>query len=1170
MKLNTLSARIGLGFALIALIFAVSVGASYWQAQNVKASARLLQSVRIPTALAGLRLVAGVNRSQSALRNWIILADPESREVRKQAWNREINPALSTLSDLADEWTNAENRQRMDRVETILKRLETEQETIETLARVDPERTRIFLKENAAPLAAEIRELLDRIVAYQSEKMEENLVENAANLDDLVSLVVVLLGIGITASSTLAWAITRSVVRPVNQAIAVADEISRGRFEVEVRVSGTLELEALGQALERMRAALLAGIQESERRAWLSQGGNAFSASVQGDRTVAELAASAIAFLAGYVTAEIGALYLLDDDGRTLRLAGSYAFGTEGESREIFLIEEGVIGQVAKDQKSRALAGGTATSLRILSGLSDTPPTHLLLLPFLFEGRTLGVVELGGRGAFSETQVDFLEQNLDRLAVVLNTAIARQNIRELLEETQTQAEELEVGQEELRQSNEELEEQTRRLKEQQEELEVTNEELEEQTRRVEEQNRELETARSAIERKAKELEITGKYKSEFLANMSHELRTPLNSLLILARDLANNKEKNLSPDQVESAEIITRSGIDLLNLINEILDLARIESGRMDLVIAAVDLQNFADAMRLNFSRVARDKGLTFAVTVAEDLPATMETDLQRLDQVLKNLISNAIKFTETGGVTVEIARVADGRITFAVRDTGIGIPEDKHQIIFEAFQQADGGTSRRFGGTGLGLSISRELARLLGGEIQLQSEVGRGSVFSLLLPPRASASVPVAKEQRRKREKTEPAREGPYDPDFVNYPAPPDDRDRLDPNRHTILIVEDDANFARVLQNQTHEKGFQVLIAATGEDGLLLSARFLPDAIILDLDLPGINGQAVLAELKSNPALRHIPVHIISADDKSLDLIRSGAVEFLTKPVTREGLEGAFGRIENFVNRRVKNLLICEDDETMRRSIKTLIGNGDVRCLEAPTGAMALEIIGREPVDCLVLDIGLPDMSGFELIDRLERNGTPPPIIVYTGRELTRQEAQGLEERAGTIIVKGVRSEERLLDETALFLHRTVRNLPPHKRIIIDELYNPGSVLKDRTILLVDDDMRNVFALSRVLKDMGLQIVKAENGRRALEELDRARIDLVLMDIMMPEMDGYEAMREIRKRPQWKGLPIIALTAKAMKDDRRKCIEAGADDYIAKPVVVERLISLLRVWMRK
>jgi len=923
---------------------------------------------------------------------------------------------------------------------------------------------------------------------------------------------------------------------------------------------------------------------ETAGKNWLLTGNTELNEKLIGDKSLEELANNTISFLCTYLKAQIGAVYLFSDKENALILTGRYAFSSSTDTKEKFMLNEGLIGQAAQEQKQISITDIAVEHIRITSSVLNAKPKHLFITPFLFEGKTVGVIEIGRLFEFIETEKEFINSSMISIAISVNTAIVRKKVQDLLEETQAQSEELQSSQEELKQLNEELEEQSQNLKQQQEELQMTNEELEEQTQSLEAKNLEVEASKKDIEQKTKQLEISSKYKSEFLANMSHELRTPLNSLLILSKDLSENRNKNLDGVQVESAEIIYKSGCDLLVLINEVLDLSKIEAGKMSINIEPVSLKNFANELIREFKHHAEQKGLKLNSKLNKELPEYIRTDSQRLNQILKNLLSNAIKFTEKGSVSISIDRNTEDTIIISIIDTGIGIVADKQQAIFEAFQQAEGGTSRKYGGTGLGLSISRELAKLLGGEIKLSSKLKEGSTFSLIIPLEIYQEQELVDtntnknylEKKSSLFKPRMLNESKY----LNYPSIKDDRDTIAGDDITLLIIEDDLKFAAILLNQANKKGFKCLSAATGEDGLLLALKFKPQAIILDMLLPGINGHAVLLELKANPALRHIPVHIISAKESSLEPIREGAIEYLMKPVAKEDLEEAFNRIGNFVNRKMKNLLIIEDNANARKAIRILIGNGDVKCFEAGTGKEALTLYEQNYIDCIILDIGLPDMSGFELIHKLEKtvpagrqlkDHNLPPIIVYTGKELTKEENNELEKYAESIIIKGVKSEERLLDETALFLHRTISNLPKSKQVVINNLYNKEAIFHSKKILLVDDDMRNLFALTKILKERAMEIIKAENGKNALEMLElHPEIDLVLMDIMMPEMDGYDAMKQIRSHVKFAKLPVIALTAKAMKDDKQKCIDAGANDYITKPIDVERLLSLMRVWLSK
>jgi len=1052
--------------------------------------------------------------------------------------------------------------------------------------------------------------------------------------------------------------------------------------------------------------------QETASKNWLLTGNTELNEKLIGDRSLDELANNTISFLCAYLKAQIGAVYLFNKKESALILNGRYAFSSATETKEKFMLNEGLIGQAAQEQKQISLTDIAEEHIRVTSSVLNAKPKQLLITPFLFEGKTMGVVEIGRLTDFTETEKEFIDTSMNSIAIAVNTAFNQEALRELLEKIQAQngemeisaleidqqinslnqaaivsiadangdiiyandnfckisqysreelignnhrilksgkqpdgmfigmwksisdgrtwkgeiinkakdetfywvdttitpfkgvdgkiekyvsirfditntknqmeelarqGEELQTQQEELKQMNEELEEQAQNLKQQQEELQMTNEELEEQTQSLESKNLEVEASKKDIEQKTKQLEISSRYKSEFLANMSHELRTPLNSLLILSKDLSENRNKNLDSIQVESAEIIYKSGCDLLVLINEVLDLSKIEAGKMSLTIESVSLKSFANELIRDFKHHAEQKGLKLDAKLEKELPEFIRTDSQRLNQILKNLLSNAIKFTEKGSVSITIDRDTESTIIISIADTGIGIVEDKQQAIFEAFQQAEGGTSRKYGGTGLGLSISRELAKLLGGEIKVSSKLNKGAVFSLIIPletvqEQELVSTNITEnylENKPTLFKPSVSNETKY----LNYPNVKDDRDTIKSDDKTVLIIEDDLKFAAIILKQANKKGFKCLSAATGEDGLALALKYNPQAIILDMILPGFNGHDVLLELKANPSLRHIPVHIISAKERSLEPIREGAIEYLMKPVAKEDLEEAFNRIEKFVNRKMKNLLIIEDNENSRKAMRILIGNGDVQCFEAGTGQEASVIYEQYQIDCIILDIGLPDMSGFELIHKLEKikDHSLPPIIVYTGKELTKEENNELEKYAESIIIKGVKSEERLLDETALFLHRTISNLPKSKQVIINNLYDKEAVFHSKKILLVDDDMRNLFALSKILKERGMEIIKAENGKNALKMLElHPEIDLVLMDIMMPEMDGYEAMKQMRAQVKFINLPVIALTAKAMKDDKQKCIDAGANDYITKPIDVERLLSLMRVWLSK
>ncbi|MEQ8905345.1 response regulator [Ekhidna sp.] len=1168
MKVNSKSigGRIGVGYFLMTCVVVIVVLTSLFISRQAKDSANQLFNLRAPTARASLKAVTGINHASSALRGWIILQDSLYIDERSKAWNDEIFPAFEEMDRLSEGWTNPENSKRFLRAGRLLTQLENHQNEIENLYLIDPERAREILAEEASDVALEIKDLLSTMADNQQELMVADFGLLVDQMNTLVISEWSALLVGAFLSILLGFIVTRSITRPVNDAVGVANEIGRGNLDTEINVGGLTELDLLGNSLRDMRDSLIRRKKESERYDWLTTGHNQMYEAMRGEKDLVQLSNDTIKFIAEYTDSDIGAFYLLNDDSNTLSLQGTYALDENGDNLS-YKMGKGLVGQAAVSGEIQEYSNLDEVSLRKSSAIIEAAPKNVVIAPIRFKDQILGVIEIGKDQRYLDIEKEFLEAISESVGITISSAIAKAKVQELLEETQRQSEELQQQQEELQASNEELEEQTLKLKEQQEELQASNEELEEQTQIVEQKNQDLETARTDIELKAKQLEISSKYKSEFLANMSHELRTPLNSLLILAKDLKDNKGNNLSEDQIESAEIILKSGQDLLNLINEILDLSKIEAGKMELNASQFTINELVNELKRGFDKQASMKGLDFEIEVDAALPENIATDKQRLGQVLRNLISNAIKFTEKGKVAVKFKSYSDIHMAVSVTDTGIGIPKDKHQVVFEAFQQADGGTSRRFGGTGLGLSISRELAKLLNGKLELKSEPGEGSTFTFIFPMNVAVSTYVDHIPDRKESLIIPSNGSETEYDIK------DDRQEISGRDHSILIIEDDEDFANIVAKQAKGKGFKYLLAHSGESGIRLARDFQPTAIILDLQLPGIDGQTVLRELKSDPNLRHIPVHIISAEEKRLDLFKLGAVEYITKPVKKEQLNQAFERIENFANRKMKNLLVIEDDNNLRRSIIKLIGNGDVQCLEASSAADALEVYKNEQVDCMVMDLGLPDMSGFELIKKMEgiKQGQVPPIIIYTGKELTKKQSQELEQYAETIIVKGVKSEERLLDETALFLHRTVKNLPPQKQEIITSLYDKDKVFQGKKVLVVDDDMRNVFALSKVLTERGFEIIKGDTGKAALEQLKHhSDVDIVLMDIMMPEMDGYECMQEIRKQKKFKELPIISLTAKAMKDDRQKCIDAGASDYISKPVDVDRLLSLMRIWLSK
>jgi HAMP domain-containing protein/CheY-like chemotaxis protein len=960
----------------------------------------------------------------------------------------------------------------------------------------------------------------------------------------------------------------------------VATAVTQGDLTRSITVEARGEIAQLKDTVNQMIRTLAETTKVNQEQDWLKTNVARFTRMLQGQRDLLTVARQILAELAPLVNAHHGAFYMTehDDDGALLRLFASYAYQERKNVANVWRFGQGLVGQAALEAKRIVLAKVPPDYIQITSALGESPPHAIVVVPILFEGEVKGVIELASFDKFSGIQLAFLDQMLESLGIVIATIEATMRTDELLRQSQSLTEELQSQQEELQQTNEELEEKAHQLTEQKAE--------------VERKNRQVELARQELEEKAEQLALTSKYKSQFLANMSHELRTPLNSLLILSRQLADNPDGNLSDKQIRYADTIRQAGSDLMTLINEILDLAKIESGTMAVDIGQVRFAALRDYVDQTFRQVAEEKGLELSVELAPDLPSWIETDDMRLRQVLRNLLSNALKFTEKGQVQLRIGTAAPGTdmIAFSVADTGIGIPTDKQRLIFEAFQQADGSTSRKYGGTGLGLAISREIAGLLGGDLRVESSPGEGSVFTLLLPLAYRAKTDVRAFPRPTQSPSHfpavsmPSFGAASAPSYEPTPAAPaiptsvtftrsvaDDLDDLQPGDRVLLVIEDDLPFSQTLLELARSSGFKGVVTGAGLEALELARSVKPDAITLDLRLPDMDGWVLLDRLKHDATTRHIPVHVISGTDEERRSLQNGALAFLQKPVTAEDVKGALGRIGSFIERRVKQLLVVEDDSIQSEAIAELIGDGDVHITVVSDGKRALEALDNQSFDCVVLDLRLPDMSGFELIEKIKEDPRHPrlPVIVYTGRELTEDEDVKLRRLAETVIVKDVSSPDRLLDETALFLHRIEANLPERKQRVLRRLAKSDPTLAGRSVLVVDDDVRNIFALTSLLESHKMVVHYAENGKRALVKLEeQPEIDVVLMDIMMPEMDGYEALRRIRQKPAWLNLPVIALTAKAMKGDREKCIEAGASDYITKPVDSDQLISLLRVWL--
>ncbi|MFN3586687.1 MAG: response regulator [Moraxellaceae bacterium] len=1019
----------------------------------------------------------------------------------------------------------------------------------------------------------------------------------------------------------LTWFITnRMIIRPLTYAVEASNKIAEGDWSISIVSAACDELGNMLHAIQKMRDRLKSRFDEDRRAERIKTTVAELGNRMRGDLTMEQLAANILNYLVPALHGQVGLLYL--PDGEELVLKGSYAFTHRKHLSNRIKPGEGLVGQAALEKKQIVLTRVPDDYIVVSSGLGETAPRHIVVTPILHEGELRAMLEIGSLDSLNEEELEILQLSVEHIAIAVNSALSRMKLSEMLEQTREQAEllqkqqadmqainedleaqayalsasemKLQEQQEELRKANEELEEQAQALRAseeslqaQQEELRVINEELEAQARLLADQRNELleknealRESQQVLEDKTRALEMSSKYKSEFLSTMSHELRTPLNSILILSNSLADNKHGNLTEKQVEHARVINSAGSDLLALINDILDIAKVEEGKMQLVIEALEISDLAEHLRRNFEHVAQHRGLDFAVTVDPKTPSTMFTDRQRLEQVLRNFFSNAFKFTHQGSVSLHIGPAPEGVkfnriqpsqgpvIALAVKDTGIGVAKDKQELIFEAFQQADGTTSRKYGGTGLGLTISREFSQLLGGEVHLFSEgEGTGCTFTLYLPIGAPVAATAAAGDH-------------LPPELTHTPVSPlaamAEEARRNPagGQKTLLIVEDDETFAEVLGELADQFGFRHLTAHDGERGIEMARQTRPDAIILDIGLPGIDGWGVLEELKNDPRTRDIPVHCFSGHDESAKALRMGAIAYYKKPATLDQIKEAFSRIEESNQQVVRRLLVVEDNSVQHSAIHALFEDSQVDVTVCTTGQEALDALKRETFDCVILDLSLPDIDGYSLLETIHEDDSYPnvPVIIYTARDLTREQEARLRKYADRIILKTDQSSDRLLSEASLFLHWVDSKEQAGKPKAPEAAGgHRDDVFSGCKVLLVDDDMRNIYALSASLEEWGCEVQVANNGRESLEALDaNPGFDIVLMDIMMPEMDGYEAMQRIRAQEQFKKLPILALTAKAMRDDRAKCIEAGANDYITKPVDIDKLQSLMRVWLQR
>jgi signal transduction histidine kinase/CheY-like chemotaxis protein/CHASE3 domain sensor protein len=956
---------------------------------------------------------------------------------------------------------------------------------------------------------------------------------------------------------------------------AIAKKIADGNYSVRSTDQRQDELGRISAALNAMTESLEKNFNHLKDTAWLQTGSVKLSDAMRGERNLHKLSTNLINSIIEYLEAPLGTVYLVGQHSE-LSLVGSFA--AEGAPKTL-KIGEGLLGQVVKSKKMMILNELPSSYVSIRSSIGNTLPTSLVILPLIYSNAVIAVVEIGLLRKLSKIELEFLEKNSEAIGIGLNAALDYEKLQHLLEETQAQSEELQTQHGELENLNTELEAQAQKLQASEEELRVQQEELQQTNAELEERSILLEEKNMDIQKKAEELAIATRYKSEFLANMSHELRTPLNSILLLSRLLSENNDRNLNTDQIEYAKVIQSSGNGLLALIDEILDLSKIEAGKMDLEFKQVSINEIIDDIQSLFKPIAKDKKIDFNVIVHKDTPKVIETDRMRLDQILKNLVSNALKFTAKGSVTIEIKNVPenDKMLCFKVKDTGIGIAKDKQQLIFEAFQQADGSTKRKYGGTGLGLSISKELAKLLNGELKLSSEPDKGSTFSLFIPTLKPTSSYVSviqtflKEQKEETPipPTEMVEEDKYISSFIPRSIP-DDRDSISKNEKCILIIEDDTVLAKALLEYTRKKNYKGIVSVRGDEGLTLALKYKPMGILLDIHLPVKSGWEVMDELKANIETKNIPIHIMSSNKVKNESITKGAVDFIDKPIAFEQMSDVFKKIEYIVNNKSKKVLIVEENPKHAKALAYYLETYNISSDVKSDFKEGIEALKNESVDCVILDMEISNIKSYGLLEDAKKTAglESLPIIIFTGKNLSTAEEQKIKQYADSIIVKTAHSYQRMLDEVSLFLH-LVGGENEVKKGDFKKLGALNQILNEKTVLVVDDDVRNIFSLSKALEKLKINVITAVDGKEAMKKLnENPGVDAVLLDMMMPQMDGYQTAAKIREQARWKNLPIIAVTAKAMSGDREKCIDAGASDYITKPIDIDQLLSLLRVWL--
>lgn len=1152
---NTIGKRIAFSFGLVALALALSgILASYQSAKLAKVTSHI-REIRVPTVEASLTILNGVNLTQSVLKSYILISEERFRKERAEIWRQEIEPSLATLIEISPRWEHASDRQSLADVRRKLGEFNELQESIENTGASQRRKVIADLDERLVPLTSSIRKDLRDLLESKEVSMSEDLSYQATLIQQLNLLEALLVISGLLASLLMGFYLYRSIIGPISATITVADGISNGNYETPVVIEGTQEVSRLASALERMRKSL-------HRSHWMAQGQISLSEKLRAAGSLRELADNTASAIAGIIGAEVAAVQIVEDS--KLKTVGGFALPAERSYGSSIAVGEGLAGQAAREGELVSVSGLSENSMKLSTLVGDFVPSAVVASPLVYQEQVVGVVELAASKSLEEKHIEFLNIASDIVAIALNSTQRGEQVKNLLHETQAQAEELQSQQEELKTANEEL--QTR-----QEELEASNEELEEQKSMLENQkltldqkNLQLNKAQDALSARADELSRISQYKSEFLANMSHELRTPLNSQLILSQMLADNKEGNLTEKQKEFSQMIHSAGLELLQLINDILDLSKVEAGKLDLEIRNFPIKDVVEDCEKAFRQSIEKKGLTFKIDVSPSLPREVRSDSQRLAQILKNFLSNAVKFTSKGEVCLQVGRPTAGElalaktrdsddIAFRVIDTGIGIPTDKLEKVFQAFEQVDSSVSRQYGGTGLGLAICKKLGDLLGAEVVVSSEHGMGSVFTLLVPEALASSISETSESTIVAE-------------AITAMSASAEANAA----KTLVIIDDSDALATALMELATSRGFQCHVASTGNQGLEYVQKFKPTGVLLDSRLPDISGLTVLKQIKTDANTAHIPVYMMSGDHSGAEAEKQGALGFLVKPAASKDILQALDKLQFAAIRKAGRVLVVDDEQIQLENMIQLLTSEKVSVTGAKSAAEALQILeSKGPFDCMVLDLHLPDMSGFDLLEKLDQQKQMLPTIIHTAKDLSKAEEGKIRKHSESIVIKGPLSGQRLLDEVGVFLRKR-DTVTATKSLQQPGVFRPETAFAGKHVLIVDDDVRNVFALSNALQAKGLTISYAHNGQEALEKLDSTTVDLVLMDVMMPVMDGFEATKRIRKRPKGGNVPVIALTAKAMKGDREACIAAGANDYLSKPVNIERLLALLRVWLVK